>query len=126
MELVRLTNELYQACLTNDKEVQSVFKEVLSRLVSYVRYHFSAELVILERIQFPGYHEHKKQHDQLVAKILEASKEYNEGRRYVPNNFVRELKDWVFGHIGVYDQIYAGYVVEQRKKGLLSGIEFDD
>jgi hemerythrin len=62
----------------------------------------------------------------LVAKILEASKEYNEGRRYVPNNFVRELKDWVFGHIGVYDQIYAGYVVEQRKKGLLSGIEFDD
>jgi hemerythrin len=126
MELVSLTNELYRACLTNEQEIQNVFKEVMSRMVAYVRYHFATELEILERIHFPDYIEHKKQHDQLVLQILEAAKEYNEGRKYVPNSFVRELKDWVFGHIGVYDQIYAVYVAEQRKKGLLSGAEFGD
>jgi hemerythrin len=126
MELVSLTNELYQACLTSEQEKQSTFKEVMDRMIAYIRYHFTAELDILERIHFPGCHEHQKQHDQLVGQILDAAKEYSEGRKCMASNFVRELKDWVFGHIGVYDQMYAIYVAEQRKKGLLSGTEFGD
>jgi hemerythrin len=126
MELVSLTNELYQACPTNGQEIQSVFKEVMGRMVAYVRYHFTAELEVLERIHFPDYHDHKKQHDQLVVQILEAAKEYNEGRKYAANSLVRKLKDWVFDHIGVYDKIFALYVAEQRKKGLFFGAEFGD
>jgi hemerythrin len=126
MELVNLLNELYRACLTNEQRTDAVFKEVMGRMVEYVRFHFSAELKILERINFPDYHEHKKQHDQLVVQILEAAKAYHEGRRYIANNFVHELKDWVLGHIGVYDQAYAIYVADQRKRGLLTDIEFSN
>jgi hemerythrin-like metal-binding protein len=118
--LVDLTNELYRACLIRGETFDTVFKEALSRLVEYVRTHFSAELVLLERIKYPDYHNHKKQHDELVKNILEAAKKYNGARNFVPNQFVRTLQDWIFGHIAVYDQMYATYVREQKHKGLLT------
>jgi hemerythrin len=40
--------------------------------------------------------------------------------KFVPNNFVRTLKDWVFGHIAVYDKLYRAYVTEQLRKGELT------
>ena len=119
-ELVKLTNQLYQACLAGNEVVEAVFKAAMSKMVDYVRFHFTAELELLKRIDYPDYNSHKKQHDTLVMNILEASKEYGDGKRFTPNNFVRTLKDWVFGHIAVSDKFYAAYVSEQKDKGLLT------
>ena len=112
-KLVSLTNELYRACLSgNDGDV---FREAMKSMVEYVRFHFSAEQKLLEHINFPGHSNHKKQHDTLILNILDAVQDYKEGRPFVPNNFVRTLKDWVFGHIAVHDKIYAAYYAEQEK-----------
>ena len=119
-ELVTLTNQLYQACINEEEAVEDAFKEAMSRMVEYVRFHFSAEQQLLERIGFPNHKSHKELHDALVKNILKAAKEYDMGRKFVPNNFVRVLKDWVFGHIAFHDKFYAAYVAEQKKKGLLS------
>lgn len=120
-ELVNLTNQLFQACLECGNEtVCIIFKEAMSRMVEYVRFHFNAESELLERINYPDYKEHKKLHEKLVKTILDAAKDYNEGKKYVPNNFARTLKEWVFGHIAVADKIWAAFIQEQRKKGLLS------
>ena len=120
MELVRLTNQLYKACVARTVELDSIFKESMSKMVEYVKFHFSTELKLLESINYPDYQEHKNQHDQLVKEILIAVKEFGEGHKFVPNKFVRTLEDWVFGHIAFYDQQYALYVKDQKKKGLLS------
>jgi hemerythrin len=56
----------------------------------------------------------------MVKDILEAAKDYNEGKKFVPNTFVRTLKDWVFGHIALSDKIYAAFVADQKRRGLLS------
>ena len=119
-ELVKLTNVLYQACMTRDKFLPVAFKEAMSGMVEYVRFHFSAENELLERIKYPDYHDHKKQHETLVRNILEAAKSYDEGNKFIPNNFVRSLRDWVFGHIAISDKNYSAYVSEQKKKGLLT------
>ena len=121
-ELVNLTNELFQACLSGNDAVDPAFKEIMARMVAYVRFHFTAELELLNRIKYPNLNEHKAQHDALVKKILEAAKEHSEGKKFVANQFVRTLKDWVFGHIAVYDKIYAAYVADQKSKGLLKDI----
>ena len=119
--LVDLINELYQSCRTGDDDtVNAAFKDALSRSVEYVRFHFSAELEILARIKYPQYAEHKTQHDQLVKQILETAQNFSKGKQFVPNAFVRTLKDWVLSHIGYYDKQYAAYVADQKKKGLLT------
>ena len=119
-ELVRLTNHLYQSCIARDGSVNTVFKDAMSGMVEYVRFHFTAEQELLKRIEYPGFLDHKNQHDTLVKQILDAANSFNEGKKFVPNNFVRTLKDWVFGHIAVSDRGYAAYVHEQKRKGLLS------
>jgi hemerythrin len=118
-QLVDLTNELYRSCL-DGFDTQNVFKDIMGRMVEYVKFHFSAEMVILERIKFPESADHKKQHDELIVKILDAAKDSKDGTKFVPNNFVRTLKDWIVGHIAVYDKAYALFIADQRRKGLLS------
>ena len=119
-QLVILTNQLYQACLAGHSTAGPVFLQAMTRMVEYVRFHFSAEQKLLERIGFPDYKDHKMQHDTMVRNILDAAKDYNEGKQFVPNAFVRTLKDWVFGHIAVYDKTYAAYVANLKSKGLIS------
>jgi len=119
-QLVILANELYRACRLGDKEIHKVFSGAMHRMVEYVRFHFTAEQEMLQCIKYPDYLKHKNEHDSLIKDILEAAKEYDEGRKFVPNQFVRTLKDWVFGHIAVTDRIYSMYVSEQMKKGLLT------
>ncbi|MDR0312785.1 MAG: bacteriohemerythrin [Treponema sp.] len=119
-ELVSLANDLYRACVATDNSIGAVFKEAMSKMVEYVRFHFQAENVLLERIGYPDYQAHRKEHETLIKKILEAAKEYDKGNKLVPNHFVRTLKDWVFSHIAVTDQRFAIYVSELKKKGLIT------
>jgi hemerythrin len=119
-ELVSLTNELYRACLARDDTIGAVFKEAMSEMVKYVRFHFGAENELMERIGYPNYHTHRKEHIVLINKILEAVKDYEKGNKYAPNHFVRTLKDWIFGHIAVSDQAYAAFVSELKRKGLIT------
>ena len=119
-ELVRLINLLFNACLTGNETLETTFKDSMSRMVDYVRYHFTAEQDLLMRVNYPNFNEHKKQHEVLIKNILEASKEHSSGKKFVPHNFVRTLKDWVLGHIAVSDKAYAAYVHEQKSKGLIT------
>jgi hemerythrin len=124
-ELFSLTNELFQACLDGEKALKFVFKETMGRMVEYVRFHFGAEQELMQRIKYPDYQEHKKQHDTLVRNILETVKDYSEGKKLVPNQFVRTLKDWILSHIAHYDKLYASFIAAQKKKGLLSDKEIN-
>jgi hemerythrin len=119
-KLIDITNELYRACLSRSRTLDAVFKESMSRMVEYVRYHFTEEQELLQRIGYPKALEHKRQHDTLIKQILEAAKDYDSGKKFVPNTFVRTLRDWVFGHIAVSDKIFSDYINEQKRKGLLS------
>jgi hemerythrin len=57
-------------------------------------------------------------HESLVSDILEAVKEQKEGKKFVPNHFVRTLREWVFSHIAIEDKKYAFYVAGLKKKGI--------
>jgi hemerythrin len=124
-ELASLTNELYRACLSGHETAGAVFRETMGRMVEYVRFHFEAEQKLLQAIEFPNRVEHKKKHEALIRSILDAAKDFGEGKKFIPNQFVRTLKDWLFSHIGIEDKIYAAYADEQKKKGLLTDGQID-
>jgi hemerythrin-like metal-binding protein len=119
-ELFSLNNELFRAFRNRDETLKNKCTETMSRMVEYVRFHFSAELELLHRIKYPQYQDHKKQHDELIRDILEAVKEFNEGKKFVPNQFVRTLRDWILSHIALADKLYAAYISEQKRHGLLN------
>jgi hemerythrin len=118
-ELFSITNELFRACKSDDEKLKKVFIETMERMVNYVCFHFGAEQQMLQRINYPDYQEHKKQHDKLVRDILEAVKAHNTGDRFIANQFVRTMRDWILSHIAITDRLYATYIANQKKKGLL-------
>jgi len=120
LQLVKLTNELYRACVARNDTLQKAFKEAMSRMVDYVKFHFTAENKLLEAIEYPDWENHKKMHDTLIKKILDTVNEYNQGKLFVPNNFVRSLVDWVFSHIAFYDKQYSYFAAEKIKSGELT------
>ena len=125
-ELVNLTNALYRACLTGKDAADAAFKDAMSRMVEYVRFHFAFEQKVLASVKYPDYSKHKKQHETLIRNILQAVKKYEKGVKYIPNNFVRTLRDWVFGHIAVFDKTYSLFIIELKKKGLFSEKQLED
>jgi hemerythrin len=118
-ELIRLTNELYQSCLLGDDAARAYFLKTIKSVVDYVAKHFSAEEKMLENVNYPGLRTHKKQHEEFVKKVLEDVKSFQDGKKFVPNVFVRYLKDWVLSHIAVEDKRYAEYIFNLKKQGLL-------
>jgi hemerythrin len=118
-ELVHLTNELYQGCLMGDDVARDYFMKTIKGLVDYVGKHFSTEEKMLENIHYPGLAAHKNQHEEFVKKILEDVKSFQDGRKFVPNEFVRYLKDWILSHIAVEDKLYADYIFNLKKQGRL-------
>jgi hemerythrin len=119
-ELIRLTNELYKGCLAGDEAAKAYFTSAVKGTVDYVKYHFSAEEKILENVKYPDIAEHKKQHEAFVKKVLADVQNFHDGKKFVPNVFVRFLKDWILSHIAVMDTRYAKYILDLKKQGALS------
>ena len=109
--LVALTNQLYQACRCGGNVRDIVFKETMSRMVEYIRFHFASEQKLLQSVNYPHYTEHKSEHDSLVKKVLETTKNYGGNKRFVPNNFVRFLRDWIVSHIAHEDKKFGFYIM---------------
>jgi hemerythrin len=120
-ELIRLTNTLYESCLQGDEAARASFKEAIRATVEYVKLHFSAEEQILKNVHYPEFAAHKKQHEEFVKQVLTEVKNFEEGKKFVPNVFVRFLRDWTLTHIAVADKQYAEYIMDLKKKGALKG-----
>ena len=61
-----------------------------------------------------------KQHDEMVKNIIASVQDYTAGNKFVPNNFVRDLEDWIFSHIAISDRAYSIYVKDQKNNGLIT------
>jgi hemerythrin len=118
-KLIAMTNTLYRGCLSGDDTARAYFMRTIHDAVDYVQYHFTTEEKLLRRIGYPEFAAHKKEHEDFVRKIIEDVQAFSSGKRFVPNNFVRFLRDWVLTHIALSDKLYARYLLSLKKQGIL-------
>jgi hemerythrin len=119
--LIVITNRLFAGCLKEDAEAKAKFRSIVKEVVDYVKYHFSAEEKILERIGYPGIEGHKREHEFFIRELLAKVQAFEEGQKYVPNLFARFLRDWVLAHIAMSDKAYATYLFDLKGEGKLLG-----
>ena len=113
--LVHLTNMLYNACLGEKNGLDEAFRGVMKELVDYVMIHFRDEERLMKGIKYPKFSEHKQRHESFVKEILTSVNAYTQGKQFVPNNFVRFLRDWLFDHILITDKAMAKYYFSLTK-----------
>lgn len=105
--LLGLINELHDAM----KEGKSREKlgGLVNRLKNYARSHFSTEENYMRQTAFPGFEEHRVQHDKFIEKVLDFELEMGEGH-VSPLEVARFLMDWYVGHVKGLDRKYAGHL----------------
>lgn len=118
-ELINLTNKLYRSCMKGREHSKEVFMGVIRGAVEYVGYHFSTEEKIMERVNYPGFTAHKKEHTDFVREVLRAVDDLNKDTTYNPLAFVHYLKDWILTHIAVSDTAMGQYLLNLKRQGSL-------
>ena len=118
--LLKLTNDLYRACSEDGGDViVDRFKATAQAAVEYVEVHFSTEEKLMERTNYPDMAAHVLEHKNFVHQVLENVRDFENGKHYAPNAFVRFLKDWILEHIALVDKKFGSYLVQMRKEGKL-------
>jgi hemerythrin len=88
---------------------------ILSDLVSYSKYHFSAEERLMQTYRYGQYEKHKKEHDDYVAKISDFLLQFGRGDKKLPDDLFGFLRQWLVEHILNSDQTAFTFL---RKKGV--------
>lgn len=122
MELIQLTNKLYNSCLAGHERSRNIFLDTIHEAVDYVGFHFGTEEKMMERINYPEYTEHKNEHTDFVKEVFIKVNEFNSGKIIAPITFVHYLKTWVLHHIGVCDRKLGKYLLALRENGELQKI----
>ena len=109
-KLLDFTNDLYNACGKGKDDANELFKVTIKKAVDYVHTHFAYEENLMKQYNYPDYIIHKKQHEEFIRKILEEVKKFQTGALFVPNSFVRFLRDWTLEHIAIVDKKYQKHL----------------
>ncbi len=103
--LVGMVNQLHDAMGAG--QGKQVLQQLLGSLITYTAVHFKAEEKLMQQHGYAGFAEHKRQHDELTAKVVSLQKRFESGQTMITLEVMNFLKDWLKGHILGSDKQYA-------------------
>ena len=107
-KLVELINDLHNAM--KEGKGKEKLGAILNELINYTKYHFSAEEELMKQKNYPGYQQHKSEHDAFTKKVLEFNDQFVSGSLFMSNEVLVFLKDWLIEHIKGTDKKYSPYL----------------
>ena len=113
-KFIGLINDFYSGF--NEKSIKERMTELIKGLKDYALYHFSTEEKYMEMYNFPGYKNHKKEHEIFIEKIADISERYESGRLVVSLEITNFMKDWLTNHILGTDKKYSQLFIEKGVK----------
>ena len=116
-QLFDIVNALHKACRESEDLAMDQFRKAVRDTAAYAKSHFSSEEQIMEKNGYPGMSEHKKIHSEFAQEILGIAVAFEEGKKLVPNNFVRFLRDHILSHIAITDNKLGDYIQKLQKTG---------
>jgi len=104
-KLFDLVNRLHTAVVEGAE--QSTLGEILDELIDYTIDHFNTEEKLFKENNFPEYKEHKQQHDDLTAQVVELQTKFREEIATISFDVLDFLGEWLTKHTIDSDQKYA-------------------
>lgn len=107
-KLIGLINDLHAAML--EGRGKDVIGKTLDGLASYTVSHFAHEEKLMQLHRFPGFEQHKAEHDKLIGKVKVLQQNFRLGKASVSVEVMTFLQDWLIGHIVGMDKHYAAFM----------------
>jgi hemerythrin-like metal-binding protein len=117
--LVDMINRLYAAM--KGGKTQDIMAGVLDELLAYTQTHFRYEENLMQRTGFRGLANHRRAHEELVAKALGVRNEFSAGRLVIGADIMNFLKSWLVNHIQGMDRLYAPHIKEHLVEHTVNG-----
>lgn len=97
-------------------EKMPVVNDTLAFMKEYVITHFADEEAYQKSVGYPGYVEHKKVHDDMVAYVGQVAETYVQAGcpETLMQQFAGKLLAWLINHVADSDQKIALYVKERE------------
>jgi hemerythrin len=112
-KLIDLLNQIYDASRVG--KGKEILGKILNELVTYTKIHFATEEEFFKKFSYPGYLQHKTEHDKLTKQVTDFQEQYASGRVTLSIEIMQFLKDWLNGHILGTDKKYTEFL---NSKGL--------
>jgi hemerythrin len=103
-----LAEKMHQAAVTG--KGKEVLSKALSDFIAYTTTHFAAEENLMLAHDYPGYGQHKVQHDAMAGKLTDFQRQFEAGRATLTLELLQFLKAWLSRHISTTDQDMGAYL----------------
>ena len=107
-KLIDMLNELHDAMKVG--KGKEVLEKILAGLIQYTGTHFANEERLMKLHNYPGYEQHKKEHNLLALQVNDVQTQYREGNAVLSQAVMTFLKDWLQNHIQGSDKNYAPFL----------------
>ncbi len=112
--IITLINKLYEAMAAG--KGQSVLEKIFSELIQYAATHFADEERLMQEHGFPGFMDHKREHDELRQKVLDLQERHRQGSIALSLKVSTFLQNWLTEHILGTDKKYSSFLNERGVK----------
>ncbi|MHC4872679.1 MAG: bacteriohemerythrin [Planctomycetota bacterium] len=109
--LVSMINTLYAAM--QQGKANNILGEILDELIEYTANHFQEEETMMNLYKYPKYEEHLKEHQSLVAQVVDAKEKFEQGSPLGVQT-MNFLKQWLINHILETDMNYGDFFREKN------------
>lgn len=113
-KLINMINDFYDG-IVKGSSTDSLVK-LVAAMKNYTVEHFSHEEGVMQKVGYPDFPAHKKQHEMFVAKVAEVEEKTKSGKLVVSVELTNFLKDWLKNHINVIDKKYSDYFIKNGIK----------
>jgi len=114
-KLVNMINALNDAKLTGSSN--ELLGKIFSGLAAYTQKHFAYEENMFAEYGYSDSEEHKRQHSELIAQVVELKERFMENPQGTINaDLMQFLKRWLTNHIMRTDKDYAEFLISKGVK----------
>jgi hemerythrin len=96
--LFRIAEQLYENI--ENGTAQDNLDGYLARLDSYAKFHFETEENLMRRTLFPGYAQHRREHESFAARISNLKRLARSGSADRAEALMDFLRNWIEQHFG--------------------------
>jgi len=114
-KLVNMINALNEAMLTNSSN--ELLGKIFTGLAAYTQKHFSYEENMFAEYGYSNSEEHKRQHNELIAQVVELKEKFMENPQgTISADLMQFLKRWLTNHIMRTDKEYTEFLLSKGVK----------
>ncbi|KAB2869125.1 MAG: bacteriohemerythrin [Bacteroidales bacterium] len=86
------------------------FAQILSKLTDYGLEHFAHEEALMQKLNYPGLQEHKKDHLNYIYEVSMFNLNFREANCTDPKIVVKFMRDWWYKHILAMDMHFGKFI----------------